>query len=70
MHLSHVANVRHYGKIEDLRKETNGQELADACDSRTIDLDERQCLGLHEVLEQNTVCNMLSGRDLGWTHRT
>src|SRR4029077_1408657 len=69
MHLSHVANVRHHGKIEDLCKETDGQKLADACDSRTIDLDERQRLGLHEVLKQNTVCNMLSGRDLGWTHR-
>jgi hypothetical protein len=70
MHLSHVANVRRHGKIEDLRKETDGQELTDACDSRTIDLDKRQRLGLHEVLKQHTVCNMLSGRDLGWTHRT
>ncbi len=70
MHLSHVANVRHHGKIEDLRKEADGQELADTCDSRAIHLNERQRLRLHEVLEQNTVCNMLSRRDLGWTYRT
>ena len=51
MQLSHVTNVRHYGKIEDLREETDSKELADTPNSRAIHLNERQRPGLHEVLE-------------------
>src|SRR5882757_3779612 len=70
MQLSHVANVRHHGKIEDLREETDSKELADAPNSRAIDLNERQRLCLHEVLEQDAVCDMLAGSDLHWAYRT
>src|SRR5882757_9459273 len=70
MQLSHVTNVRHHGKTEDPREKTDSKELADTPNSRAIDLNERQRLGLHEVLEQNTVCDMLTGSDLHWAHRT
>src|SRR6202522_238966 len=55
MQLPHVANVRHHGKIEDPGEKTYREEFADPRDPGAIDLDKRQRLGLHEVLEQDTV---------------
>ena len=66
MQLSHVANVRHHWKIEEFREETDSKELADPRNSCAIDLNEGQCFGPHEVLEHDTVCDMLAGSDLYW----
>lgn len=66
MQLSHVANVRHHGKIEEFREETDSKELADPPNSCAIDLNEGQRFGPHKVLEHDTVCDMLAGSDLYW----
>src|SRR6202050_4433875 len=70
MQLPHVANVRHHGKIEDPGQQTDGKEFADPRDPGAIDLDKRQRMGLEEVLEQDTVCDVLSGSDIDGAHRT
>ena len=53
--LSHVANVRHHRKIENLGQQTDRKKFADPRDSGAIHLDKRQCSGLQKVLEQDTV---------------
>lgn len=67
VHLPHVANVRYYRKIEDFRKEADGQELTDTRHSRAVDLDKGKRFRFYEVLEQDTVCDMFPGCDFDRT---
>ena len=64
MHLAHITHVGHDRKVEDLREEADGEELAHACDSRTVNLDEGKGFGFHEVLEQDPVRDVLACGDL------
>ena len=63
MHLSHIANMRNYRKVEEFRQETHTQELAHPRDPRAIDLYEGNRPGLHEVLEHDAVGNVLAERN-------
>jgi len=64
MHLAHVTNVGHDWEVEDLCEEAHSEELAHARNSRAVDLDERQRIGFHEVLEQHPICDVLAGGNL------
>ena len=61
VNLPHVAHVGHDGQVELLGQQADGNELADAADARAIDLDEVGGAGLHVVLEEHPVRNMLAG---------
>jgi hypothetical protein len=63
MQLSHISNVRGNRQAKLSRKEADGQELADASQSGAISLNVVQSASLQEVLEYNTIRNMLSRRD-------
>src|ERR1700733_253810 len=64
MHLAHITYVGHDRKVEDLREEADSEELAHTRDPRAVDLDERKCIGFHEVLEQDAVRDVLACGDL------
>ena len=64
MDLSHIANMRDYRNIKDPGQKADGQELAYSRDARAVDLDKRECPRLQEILEQDTIRNMLAGSDL------
>ena len=64
MDLSHIADMRDHRNIKDPGQKTDGQELADSRDARAVDLDKRECPRLQEILEQDTIRNMLAGSDL------
>ena len=70
MHLAHIANMRDYRKVEEFRQETHTQELAHPRNPRAIDLYEGNRPGLHEVLEQDAIRDMLPSCDLDWTDST
>jgi hypothetical protein len=44
MDLSHIADVWHDWKIEDFGQKTDGQELAHACHSRTVNLESSRAM--------------------------
>jgi hypothetical protein len=64
MHLSHIADMGDYRKVEDLCQQTHGQKLAHPRHPGAVDLYEVNCPRLHEVLEQDTIRDMLSRCDL------
>src|ERR1700733_1150777 len=70
MHLSHIADMRDYRKVEDFRQETHTQKLAHPRHPRAIHLYEGNRPGLHEVLEQDAIRDMLSSCDLDWAYGT
>src|SRR5690242_12193347 len=70
MDLAHIADMRHDWKLEDFGKKADGQELADTSNSRAINLDERERLRFHEVLELDSICNVLSGGDFNRRKRS
>ena len=51
MQLSHVSNMREYGKAKCLCKETDGQDLAHSRNSCAVDLDIVKRLRLHKRFE-------------------
>ena len=51
MHLAHVPDMGNDGKVEELRHEADGQELADSRDASAVHLNERKRFGSEEVLE-------------------
>ena len=64
MHLAHITDMGHDRQVENLREEADREELAHTRDSCTVDLDEGKRTGFHEVLEQDSVRDMLAGGNL------
>jgi hypothetical protein len=64
MHLPHVPYVRNYRKRELLRKEADGEKLADARQPGTVRLYVVKGRRMHRVLEHHSIRNVLARRDL------
>jgi len=70
MQLPHVTDMGHYRKSKFLCKEAHGKELTHAGQPCAICLDVVHSSGLHEILEQDSIRNVLSDRYLHGSNLT
>ena len=60
MDLPHVADVRNYRQTKLASQQTDRQKFRNACNARAIHLHEPHRASLHEILENNSIGDVLT----------